>query len=272
MLPATIFVCATGTYYIYHKERVNRTMANVSWEMSRLYIDCLDVQESIKTTLKNAGILEEEEESDGYLADDEDEDEGYPISSSKRKIEQNLVYYNRNDKLCFISDTINENTISEALKKSPSIIFIRNSIGGDDYYKRTLVPSNKDSTFDVFLEKPFIQVEYIEDGENAYDIHKYLTSFYVNGNTILDRVFLEWYLSYFYDKSCSDNYILRIIDKDISLFDVESNQTIILRNDMYEVSNILDEQVSKNDFKMNKLTDSESDGNDSNEKKSDEDN
>jgi hypothetical protein len=250
-------------------------MTNVSWEMSRLYIDCLDVQESIKTTLKNVGILEEE--SDGYLADDEDEDEGYPIKSSKRKIEQNLVYYNRNDKLCFISDTINENTIGEALKKSPSIIFIRNSIGDDDYYKRTLVPSNKDSTFDVFLEKPFIQVEYIEDGENAYDIHKYLTSFYVNGNTILDRVFLEWYLSYFYDKGCSDNYILRIIDKDINMFDVKSEQTIILRNDMYEVSNILDEPDSKNEVKMNKLTDSESDGNESdrndkNDKKSDEDN
>ena len=79
MLPATIFVCATGTYYIYNRERVTNTMTNVSWEMSKLYIDCLEVQESIATVLKNAGILENE--TDGYMADDEDE-----IGMSNKKL------------------------------------------------------------------------------------------------------------------------------------------------------------------------------------------
>lgn len=267
MLPATFFVCATGTYYIYNKDRVNRTMTNVSWEMSRLYVDCLDVQESITGILKNIGVLKNE--TDGYLADDEyeDQDKIDANGSLSRNIKQNLVYYNRDDKLCFISDKINANTISESLKKSPSIIFIKNIVGKDEYYKRTLTPSNTDSEYNVFFEKPFIQVEYIEDDKSAYDIHKYLTGFYINGNTILDRVFLEWYLSYFYDKKCAENYILRIIDKDINMFDVKSDQTIILRNDMYEVSNILDTVNPATKQDKHKFSDSESDGDETSEGK-----
>ena len=239
MLPATLVVCATGTYYIYNKGRVTTALTNASWEMSRLYIDCLDVQESMATILKNAGIINKP--TDGYLADDEAEDseeEAYAVPKKVNGIEQNLVYYNREDKLCFISDTINNNTITEALKKSPSVIFIRNTVGGEEFYKRTLTPSKKDGTFDVFVERPFIQVEYIEKGGNVYDIHKYLSGFYVNGNTILDRVFLEWYLSYFYDKNCTDDYLLRIIDKDINMFEITSDQTVVLRNDMYEITEV----------------------------------
>lgn len=250
MLPATIVVCATGTYYIYNKRRVTMALTNASWEMSRLYIDCLDVQESITTILKNTGILKDP--IDGYLADNEAEDseeEAYAPQKLNR-IEQNLVYYNREDKLCFISDIINDNTITEALKKSPSVIFVRNAVGGEEFYKRTIAPSKKDSTFDVFVEKPFIQVEYIEKGGNVYDIHKYLLGFYVNGNTILDRVFLEWYLSYFYDTNCTEDYLLRIIDKDINMFEITPDQTVVLRNDLYEITNVKD-SPSNNEEQIN---------------------
>ena len=192
------------------------------------------------------------------MADDEDSDDSEVITQS-RSIEQNLVYYNRDDKLCFISDTVNDNTITEALKRAPSIIFIRNTIGGEEYYKRTLAPSNKDSYSDVFFEKPFIQIEYIGEGGEIYDIHKYLTSFYVNGNAILDRVFLEWYLSYFYDKSCSEKYTLRIIDKDINMFDIQPDQTVILRNDMYEVTKVMDTLTRTSSGGKGKFSDSESD-------------
>ena len=227
--------------------------------MSRLYIDCLDVQESITTILKNIGIIDENDNiDDGYLADDEEDDE---TMQRPRNIEQNLVYYNREDKLCFISDIVNNNTITEALKKIPSIIFIKNTVGKEDFYKRTLTPSKTDSSFDVFGEKPFIQVEYIENGDTIYDIHKYLTGFYVNGNTILDRVFLEWYLSYFYDKNCAKDYILRIIDKDINMFDITPDQTIILRNDMYEVSKFENNSIStSSEKKEGDFSDTESDG------------
>lgn len=255
MLPTTVFVCAAGTYYVFNKESVNTTIANVSWEMSRLYIDCVDIQESIKTTLIKNGILNDE--NDGYIADDEDSDESED-NSQPQGIEQNLVYYNRDDKLCFISDSVNEKTVSEALRRTPSIIFIRNTICHEEYYKRTLAPSNKDSYSDVFFEKPFIQVEYIEEGGDVYDIHKYLTSFYINGNMILDRVFLEWYLSYFYDKKCSEKYTLRIIDKDINMFDVNSDQTILLRNDMYEVTKIMDKFSRTLSEGKGKFSDSES--------------
>lgn len=256
MLPTTVFVCAAGTYYVFNKENVNTTIANVSWEMSRLYIDCVDIQESIKTTLKKNGILTNED--DGYIADDEDSDDSEE-SSQPQDIEQNLVYYNRDDKLCFISDSVNDNTVTEALRRTPSIIFIRNTIGDAEYYKRTLAPSKKDSYSDVFFEKPFIQVEYIEEGGEVYDIHKYLTSFYVNGNAILDRVFLEWYLSYFYDKTCSEKYILRIIDKDINMFDIQCDQTVVLRNDMYEVTKIMDTLGRTTSEGKGKFSDSESD-------------
>ena len=88
-------------------------------------------------------------------------------------------------------------------KIKPSIMFIKNKIGKEEYYKRTTSPRETDTVYNTLAEKLFIQVEFVTKDTNGkekvIDIHSNLTSFYVNGNVILDKNFLEWYLGQYYE-------------------------------------------------------------------------
>ena len=135
------------------------------------------------------------------------------------------------DKYIKISEEVVINKITE--KTNPSIMFIRTTVNDKNYYKRTTDPVKKNTTHLTMTIKPFIQVELIRDGEEALDIHSDLGAFYINGNKILDRTFLEWYLNYFYTVKDIKEYELRIFDKDVNMFTLKSDQAIYLENDTY---------------------------------------
>jgi hypothetical protein len=118
-------------------------------------------------------------------------------------------------------------------------MFVSTEINETKYYKRTDDPLKSDTEYITFTSKPFVQVEYVaSEGADPLDIHEQLTGFYINGNTILDATFLRWYLSFYYDKTLSDNYILRIFDKDVTLFTVGPEEGIELKDNTYVKYNI----------------------------------
>ena len=47
------------------------------------------------------------------------------------------------------------------------------------------------------VKKPFLSVEIEQNGERI-SIHDKLKQFYINGNVLLDRIFLQWYLETFH--------------------------------------------------------------------------
>ena len=51
----------------------------------------------------------------------------------------------------------------------------------------------KDSFTFIKVEKPFIQVELEQNGK-IIEIHKFLKEHYFEGNKILDKHFLQWYI------------------------------------------------------------------------------
>ena len=55
--------------------------------------------------------------------------------------------------------------------------------------------------------------------ETNYGLAAY---FYTKNNTILDNMFLIWFLYYYYDKKLLDNYKLHIIDKDANIITMDS--------------------------------------------------
>lgn len=84
------------------------------------------------------------------------------------------------------------------------------------------------------IEKPFVQVELVQK-ESTLDIHDKLNYFYVSDNVILDKSFLKWYVGHFFDTELEEDYILKIFDKDVNLFEMNSEQMVKLSKDGYKV-------------------------------------
>jgi hypothetical protein len=78
------------------------------------------------------------------------------------------------------------------------------------------------------VDKPFIQVELVQNNEEPLDICKKLDRFNINGNIILGHTFLQWLLWKCYDLELDDDYTLKIFDKDVNMHEIKSGQNIKL--------------------------------------------
>ena len=95
------------------------------------------------------------------------------------------------------------------------------------------------------VEKQFVQVELLQN-EVCIDIHKYLDSFYINGNILFTPAFLKWYLQKWFNMSLNeDTYTLKIFDKDVNLFTLIPEQYIILTDDGYKIKSL--DEISENE-------------------------
>lgn len=235
LLPMIFMTSAAGVYYITDPVGAKKTFINVSWNATKMYVNLNDGMESF---LKK--MLPDEESSD--------EDES---SDSETEDTTHYIFYNNKEHNSYITDNIDKEIMEKVNDKiSPSIMFIRKLISDTLFYKRTKNPI-KMVEYETLEEKLFIQVEYITKDENGKetvkDIHSNLPGFYVNGNTILDRDFLEWYLEQFYSISNVNEYELRIFDKDVNMFTLQSDQSIKIVDNAYTI--ISKEDIDKEDEK-----------------------
>lgn len=74
-------------------------------------------------------------------------------------------------------------------------------------------------------DKLFLNVQLI-NGEDNLDLNHILNKYYVVGNKIMDKSFLEYILSENYDVPLVENYKLTMIDKDILMFDIDNSKGI----------------------------------------------
>ena len=89
---------------------------------------------------------------------------------------------------------------------------------------------NNDIIFDRCDEKLFLQIV-LMDKNNSYEIQEYIDSFLVDGNVILDKTFLIWYMRYYYSQDISNDYKLRIIDNNVNMFNLDNTQKIEITNE-----------------------------------------
>ena len=78
------------------------------------------------------------------------------------------------------------------------------------------------------VDKPFIQVELVQNNKEPLDICKKIEKFNIDGNIILGHTFLQWLLWKCYDLELDDDYTLKIFDKDVNLYEIKSGQSIKL--------------------------------------------
>lgn len=97
----------------------------------------------------------------------------------------------------------------------------------------------KDGLFQVYYPEiiptdyKFISGVVRVNDRDEYDLT--LTPFFVDGNRILNRDFMRWYLKINYSKNLdtSDNYVIYIMDHNIEQITVEQDECIKLNKDNY---------------------------------------
>ena len=62
-------------------------------------------------------------------------------------------------------------------------------------------------------------------------IHKNLSGFYIQGNKLLDKSFLKWYMSEFYSINLDSEYTIHLIDTDINMLKMNSNEHVKLKEE-----------------------------------------
>jgi len=225
LLPLACMTGAAGLYYIVDPQGAKNKAINFSWNATKFYITWSD----------HLGLF-----VDKYMPTDEESD-NEDFDEDDNKLQKHYIFYNNNEHNSYITDEINDEIMEHVKDKiQPSIMFIRTKIGDYQYYKRTQKPSQKETEYDTLPEKLFIQVEFVtkdEAGkEKVLDIHSNLMGFYINGNQILDREFLEWYMEQFYNVGDIDDYELRIFDKDVNMLTVNSKQIVNIENGKYSIA------------------------------------
>ena len=230
ILPFSAVAGLAGVYYVLDPSGAKRMFIGISWNITKAYITCQGWGERF-----NAFV---ETDDEGYISDSDDSD------SEKEPVQRHIILYDGKNENNYISRDFGDGMKKLLEEVTPTIMFLSTKINNVTYYKRTDDPSKTGTEYSTFSDKPFIQVEYIENGDeaSALDIHQHLTGFYINGNIILDRLFLEWYLSVYFNRPVADDYLLRIFNKDVDMFHVSGDECIILEDDKYTVKKFVSEE------------------------------
>lgn len=234
-LPFVIASASMASFLILYPDESKKQLIKMSWNITKFMVECGDVMEKIDDrvkSLKFSTIDQNKNDSDSESSEDDEYTE--------------IIVYNHNLKRSFCCNTENFYEKTDIINNNNNIklILYHHMENDDEIYKR--IDSIKD--FEILkeddddleidsIDKQFIQVEYIteddEGNEKMVDIHSNLGDFYVRGNIILDRYFLEWYLESFYDIELAENYKLRFFDKDVNMFTLSTNNAIVLSNNTY---------------------------------------
>lgn len=233
-LPFVLVSASMASLFILYPDESKKQFMKLSWNVTKFMVECNDVMEKIDDKVKSLKFSPIDK--NGYDSD----------SDSSQDNEYNeVIVYNHNLKRSFSCNTENFYEKTDILNNDNiKLILYHHMEDDDETYKRIdrmsdfeVLKEDEDDLEIQTIDKQFIQVEYITEDEKGnekiVDIHSNLGDFYVKGNIILDRYFLEWYLETFYDIEIEGDYKLRFFDKDVNMFTLSTNNAIILSNNTY---------------------------------------
>jgi len=71
--------------------------------------------------------------------------------------------------------------------------------------------------------------------DQKYSLDFGLNNFYVEGNILCDKAFLEWYLRTFFKVDLGVSYRLTIMDANINFISMEASKQIVIKKDGYDI-------------------------------------
>ena len=205
---SSIALTGSGILYYTNRKAFNSILMNLGWEGIKV-IDSVQQHWTWFDEYLNVGIdnaFEDKKHIVSYTASD---------GETKTSVEVPLVY---------------------------DMLFVKRKVDDKTLCKRVKVREEVEHTDFVATKKPFIQIE-LKQNNTSMEIHDYLEYFYVDGNHILDPLFLKWYLKYWFQVDLSDNYILHIIDTDVNIIELTPKQSVLITDGTYLI--VEDKEISE---------------------------
>lgn len=214
-----------GLFYLYDESTATAIMEDFSWSAVRAYHRVNMETNNLRRYLENEFV--EEKNSDKEESDEEIEEE---------KLVQFMGY--TNDGSVYTSDELENNQYID--DESFDMMMLIKKENEDSLYKR--IHQKGEISSEVEFEKvakPFLSVE-VEQNNNRIAIHDNLKSFYINGNMLLDKTFLKWYLEEFYGMNLEDNYKIHIIDSNIEMHKIQYDQSVTIqaKEQLYSITQV----------------------------------
>ncbi len=215
-----------GISWVIYPDRTQNFVYRTSWEVTKNALILKDTVKKIYNETKKNIIIEKSQEK---------KEHGWKMMIINEKTNHIITPKYNFEQLS--SHKIN------LKNKTKKIIYISKKINDKEYWKQIDIKYFWDVTKskqleylnDVeIIENPFIQI-LLHNGNNSIDINEHLKFFYVNGNQILDIVFLKWYLYYYYNIELDTDYKLDIIDSNIKLHILKRYDSVSLANNTYEI-------------------------------------
>jgi len=216
VIPTLLSASALGAYYILRPNEGKKFVSQVAWYSVNMYSRASIYFENFVKT-EPVTLVEEEEFA---------EVESLSYYNSKKQI----VIALGSDYKSLPQEWWEGNVINTDL-----LMLKKSLCDGEQYkiFKKHADLIKSDISWNT-LDKQFVQVE-LEQDDKIIDIHKHLDQFYITGNSILSKPFLQWYLKEWYNIELNDKYTLKIFDKDINLFSIGPESYILLDDKNYSV-------------------------------------
>jgi hypothetical protein len=219
-LVASVFF---STYYYYDEIGAKKLIINASWKTTiayfhtRSYINNIIYGNCVSNTITAPDCIDKVEKK------------------PQKTFVSHIMFDPKKNTYCQFddSDSLLDSVLIDDIKSS--LVFIHEIKNEKHKFKRFCVEDQSDLEF-VQVEKQFIQMELIV-GDIELDIHPYLKDYYYEKNQILDKTFLLWLCNY---NSLEEvplkeiregNYTIKIIDKNVEMFDLKSTESIFLIGD-----------------------------------------
>uniref|UniRef100_A0A6C0JBM9 Uncharacterized protein n=1 Tax=viral metagenome TaxID=1070528 RepID=A0A6C0JBM9_9ZZZZ len=213
-----------GILYVYDRDTAEYIIQQASWNAVKVYH---------KTNLEFNNLKSWCNTNTVYKSDDEENEELDEIIDTVE-----FIGYKESDNTTYTSDILENNKYIQ--DTDFDLMFLKKIENDKELYKRIKEKTEVDKNIKMEkIDKQFIQIELCQNDIKT-SIHKNLEGFYLTDNTLLDYVFLKWYVNKFYGLLLSDTYNLRIIDSDINMFKLDKNQSIMLNSKKkYDVKTII---------------------------------
>tara|TARA_B110000977_G_scaffold8761_1_gene11616 strand:+ start:1211 stop:1912 length:702 start_codon:yes stop_codon:yes gene_type:complete len=213
-----------GILYVYDRDTAEYIIQQASWNVVKVYH---------KTNLEFNNLKIWCNTNTVYKSDDQENEELDEIIDTVE-----FIGYKESDNTTYTSDILENNKYIQ--DTDFDLMFLKKIENDKELYKRIKEKTEVDKNIKMEkIDKQFIQIELCQNDIKT-SIHKNLEWFYLTDNTLLDYVFLKWYVNKFYGLLLSDTYNLRIIDSDINMFKLDKNQSIMLNSKKkYDVKTII---------------------------------
>ena len=225
-----------GIIFVVDRERADDIAETVSWNAVKLYHKANLELEKTKRWCKTLQDKKRRQRNLQNINTKRYIDDELAIEMVETKIEEiestTFIGYKCKDGSIYTSKNLEKDNYF--MDETFDLMLIQKETDtGEVLYKRLEDKCEADLNNVSFnkVDKSFLQVEIEIISNERIAIHKNMTGFYIQGNKLLDKPFLKWYMAEFYSTNLDSEYTIHLIDTDINMLKLNSNEHVKLKEE-----------------------------------------